>query len=401
MFTYVMSFLQVMAPYLDLLFGLGKQHDRKDFHYTAFRRETYLSSSVAERFAIPRLGRSGREFRQCYNLWSVERSDAGGSPWSIRQTAMYHSFDVETGRALWINISANEKMRNRISQATSTCPQLQAESLKDISGSFAATLTTHLIAFEWSLEGWRQYISSLEAHLRKILDKVNNVPVEDVEQILAVDSKALLRSLLTTDEPLPTRSEARTNSIPRESGISRRSTDATGAGSMAGRIRPVGRVLTALTTSTARSDPRTPVRPATEATSQPPLPQTSSQSPPADQLSHSRGEESAQDPFETLNDFSLDSLQHLNGIGSNLHTASLVTKLNSDILIEQMEFYKSLDDDVEFPGEIRDGCGADTAEFCQRVNGMVRSFKMEQARIETLMLLLKDGRDLVSSSRET
>ncbi|KAK3687788.1 hypothetical protein B0T22DRAFT_458015 [Podospora appendiculata] len=415
MFVYVMSFLQVMAPFMDLLFGFGRPPaggGGKEFHYTSFRHENFLGALQAAQAAIPRLGRSGREIRQCYNLWSAEEADAndGGSPWRIRQTAIFHSFDVEEGgRSVWVNISANDEMRDRVVDATKHCEDLRPASLHDLCGSFAATLTTHVIAFEWCGENWRRYIGSIESNLRSVLDKVNNVPVEDVERMLAVDSGALLKPLLPSGnasswQPTgPRRTFTLQSSVAPVNPANRVRTGLSTASA------PVNRVPTGLSTA---SSPIRGTRPASNMAARPLSPpmsplmvpafsplvtgnvqQPQAQPQPQPAVDQTKAVEDS-DPFEPLRGFSLEELQRLNGIGADLHTASLVMKLDAEVLGEQLEYYQSLWTDDEFPASIKSGCTPHLSEFSQRVKTIIRSLEMEQARIATLMLLLNDGRDL-------
>ncbi|KAK3942689.1 hypothetical protein QBC46DRAFT_283190, partial [Diplogelasinospora grovesii] len=370
MFVYVMSFLQVMAPFMDLTFGFGKPLSGKAFHYASFQHEDYISAQQAHRFANPRLGRSGREIRQCYNLWSVERTDAGGPPWSIRQTAVFHSLDLEAGQSLWVNISANDEIKDRITDATASCEALQAESLHDLCGSFSSTLITHLVVFEWCSENWRRYISSLELNLREILDKVDSVPVEEVERALAVDSKALIKPLLTP----------------------------------ASTWQPAGRGRTVTRRNTAISMPTSPLNPSVAPTADNPVTPVLMPSSPLAGSTHGSqpgkqgqglvAESEDNDPFEVLREFSLERLQNLNSIGAALHTASLVIKLNTHVLMDQLEYYESLWEEAEFPRDIKSNCRVHLSQFSQQVRTIVRSLEMERARIETLMLLLHDGRAL-------
>lgn len=104
--------------FLNLVFTFDEQMMPTDFQCTAFRHATFLSLKNAKDYAINKLARSGREFRlvsTVLNLWSVEKSTSPS--WSIRQTAVYHSFNVDTGRALWTNIRGNILMQERISEA--------------------------------------------------------------------------------------------------------------------------------------------------------------------------------------------------------------------------------------------------------------------------------------------
>jgi hypothetical protein len=65
-------------------------------------------------------------------------------------------------------------------------------------------------------------------------------------------------------------------------------------------------------------------------------------------------------------------------------------------MTQQVDYNLTLLGDDEFPEEIKTGCARHIAEFSRGVKDIVRSFEMEAARIKTLMLLLADGRDLVS-----
>lgn len=377
MFVYMMSFLQVMARFLDFVFAFGRQDLAEDFHYTAFRHENFLSKSQAELHKIPRLGRSGLEIRLSYNLWSVEPSTS--PKWSIRQTAVYHSFDLNYGRALWLNVKANEIMKERIAKATSTFEPMLARSSTDPARSFAATLVTHLIFFEWCAENWRSYISSLEADMRKILTKVHNAPLQDVERALAVDPGALVNALARTSSP-SSKSHTRVQTLPKRQTFGSQTTD-TGVSTLSNS----NRVLSGLTVTSAGS--------IIDRIQSPQL--VKEKTPFAEEdfnTEHDR-------LFEVLKQFSFDEMQRLNSIGSDFHEVRLVMGLNADVLNEITSYYKSLTTAVECPKNVRDNCSEDLSNFFQHVKGIIRELQMEQARIDSLMMILEDGKRLVSMLR--
>ena len=123
---------------------------------------------------IPELGRSGRDIRICYSLKSVESIENADRrldlPWSVRQTALYHSFDVETGKASWVVIKGNHLIRERIQSATKAQVENESdsESFETTAGAFISTLASHLVLCEWSVEDWRWYITSLEKRLQEL-----------------------------------------------------------------------------------------------------------------------------------------------------------------------------------------------------------------------------------------
>jgi hypothetical protein len=140
---------------------------------------------------ITSLCRSGLDIRVCYTLRSVEQSlNQVPLPWSIRQTAIYHSFDLLTEEALWINIKGNQLLETRIEE--SIIPDEPADT--STQSPFAASLSAHLIFAEWSVEGWGSYIDDIEAHmqrltLRSIIDPVFK-PVVSVNQHARNHSKS-------------------------------------------------------------------------------------------------------------------------------------------------------------------------------------------------------------------
>jgi hypothetical protein len=108
MLCFLFSYVQVMPCFLDFVFPFGEQEYAQDFYFSGLREETSLDSGGGYP-AISELGRSGREMRLCYNLRSVEASSGQTNlPWSIRQTAVYHEFDIETGRSVWITVKGNK-----------------------------------------------------------------------------------------------------------------------------------------------------------------------------------------------------------------------------------------------------------------------------------------------------
>lgn len=379
-----------MPQFLDLVSTFGYQAedlDAKAFHFTSFNEERFLDEGAAKSHAIPRLGRSGRELRLCYNLWSVEPS----APWSIRQTAVYHSFDVENGRSLWVNIKGNEEMESRITEAVSSSSHLQAASLKTKKGSFAATLITHILIFEWSGENWQSLINHLEKQLRKLLTTAKAAPLKYVESALNVDMKVLLDQLIDEEGSHQGKSLSRANSAA-VTGPFRRNT-ANSDWSLLGRVKSG---FSRISTGTGVEV----LKPAARTMSTPLSPPISPIIPTFSPFIRSGGKEpdgqSSQIPVHLLQDFKVTGLQTLTRIGEQLHEAHLVLKLNIDVLESILEYYQSLAANDEFPVEIAQEATTDLKYFERRVRGIIRGQRMEQYRIETLKKMLVDGKALVS-----
>lgn len=376
-----------MPRFLDLAFTFGQQVEEKDFHYTAFNAENFLNTSDAMKHCIPTLGRSGHEIRHCFNLWSVEKSDS--PPWSIRQTAVYHSFDVCTGHTAWINIKGNELMQKRITQALSSTSQLQPSTLKTTSEAFSASLLTLLIVLEWSGENWKSRINDLEKQLNDVLMKAKNAPFKNIEEALSLDPDILLQHLMAT--------EATAGKLPRrvDSAVYAKSPPRTDTSRSAWSSVTPKRILSGFSrasTSVAAEKCDSPVLTETKTPLSPLQPLLMS---PTLQQAHLNSDTVHQSKFSVLQDFTVDGLQRLTDIASKIHEVKLVMKLNAEVINEIMEFYKTLAEDDDIPSEIRKDCAADLNSFFRRARAVVRGLEMEQSRSETLMRMFEDGKSLV------
>ncbi|KAI9772652.1 MAG: hypothetical protein M1840_000246 [Geoglossum simile] len=142
MLMFTLTYHQVMPEFLDFLDG--------------------------ERIEGSRVRTFRRDIRVCYSLKSVERSKGQRDwPWSIRQTAIYHSFDLETGLGLWIIVKGNRLMKHRVESTTGPHGFLELTPFGIKDRAFASALLTHLIFCDWSGENWRWYVNFLEEALQE------------------------------------------------------------------------------------------------------------------------------------------------------------------------------------------------------------------------------------------
>ncbi|KAK2813990.1 hypothetical protein FQN50_000394 [Emmonsiellopsis sp. PD_5] len=168
MLTLILSYHQVMPEILEIVFPFGYQKELKEFHFVTFRHSGHVHSRH-KALDIPGLGRSGRFLQCCYNLESVEPKRSEW-PWSIRQTAVYHSFDLETGRSVWIMVKGNGLIRNRIMEGTKGQNQGSMSSPSTPAKSFSLSLEVHLILCDWACEKWRWYIDFLHKQIQELTD---------------------------------------------------------------------------------------------------------------------------------------------------------------------------------------------------------------------------------------
>lgn len=353
-----------MPPFLDLLFTCGRQEKLKDFHYTAFRHENYLEGD--SNFKSKGLDRSDRQIQHCYNLHSVERSrSVPGWGWSIRQTVVYHSFDIETGKSLWIFIKGNDVIQKRIVKATTSmrCADMSANSHKTLTGSFSASLIAHTHMMEWCGEQWRWYINDMEDRLR---DKAKNTILVDVDDLAG-----------PTSVPAPSRPG--TLLIPR----SARTTVSKQSPTSPTKLwSPFARFST-----TSKAERGSAIH---ESGNTRPI--------HADYIVEEPEQIDADDDdnadLEHL--FSFQKLQDLHRIGEYMQEALMVLGLNRNIIREIREHYVSLTESKKFPAEVKDRCRPDISKFSQRALSIEKDLEVQQSRLETLNVLLEDRSNLVS-----
>ena len=116
----------------------------------------------------------------------MERAEGATDPWSIRQVAAYHSFDVETGRSVWITVKGNDLLQRRIMEDTVDLPVHQGAMGLDVGAAFDASLVTHLVYFRWCEENWRWYIRDMEQRIRSSLIRAKTVPVDSEPRFTTV-----------------------------------------------------------------------------------------------------------------------------------------------------------------------------------------------------------------------
>ena len=409
-FSYTLTFHQVAPSFLDYVSSFGDTKDPLDFSMTAFQAEDSLGAAEEDRLNIPRIGRSGYEIRHSYILRSVESSDdddddedddddddvdknggGGGEekpwPWRIRQTAVYHCFDVATGRAFWLTIKANDMMKKRITEAASTLPPLRASLLGDHRRGFAASLATHLIFLEWTDENWRQCINDIEGELRKILVKAKTARIDREPHFDAI------KPLISRKTTMNQQHGFGANALPRSASKITTESVRMKAGSLASALWSL--------VSKAQVEKRGSVvsvgNPAGEKSGLfhgvKQLPFRVNKAAPSD----GGDDDEALKSLQWLDMFSFAEMQKLHDIGERLEEMSLVVKLDADVLRDIRTYYASLMERDEFPHELRTDCAADVASFCRRVEGIEKNLRLRRSQLGSMICLLRDGKTLVSS----
>jgi hypothetical protein len=160
-----------MSGFLEFISIFGEKNvknEARDLRYSGFREQITFNIS-AKTFAVPSLGRSGRQFQLCYNIKSVICKDDSNAnvaladkQWSIRQGAFHHQFDIEEGTTLWIVCHGRKDIKERIQQLTGKTGKPEDRDFSNTSQCFKSSLAVHLVYCHWSTEGWRLYVQWLE-----------------------------------------------------------------------------------------------------------------------------------------------------------------------------------------------------------------------------------------------
>lgn len=352
MLTLVFTYHQVLATFLDFLFPFGNQQYAQDFHFSGFKYEDRLSDADSG-LRIPELGWSGRDFQFCYNLKSVEPSKGEPEwPWSIRQSALYHSFDVENGRTNWIVIKGDQLLKKRIKSATMSRGPRETSCFDTVDRAFASTLAIHIIICQWSGENWRWYINFLE------------------EALQATTRPALSAMVDPYPSSRPDEAPARVTQYPNSN------------------------MEMILSSPVLRRSPARAYHSKGRRTSS--CMTISDVDLPSQELEY---EPPRQRVTSIHQDFSFSDLQRIQYIQEKLNESLLVLKLNVDVLTALTQHYRAICESDGWPRELNLKCKGDVFRFEKRVRAVENDLLMQKSRTETLLRLLADRKSLVGQGR--
>lgn len=334
MLMLVFSYHQIMPSFLEFLISYGFKEYPQDFHFAGFRHDTRLNE-INRGLSLPELGRSGRDIQLCFSLKSVEPSaNQKDWPWSIRQTAVYHSFDVDTARATWIVIKGNRTLERLVKSATGSQGLSELSSFGTTDGCFASTLATHLIFCEWAGENWRWYTNFLEITLD---DKTLHTLATKVEKVSCPEAESTLM-------------RPRNDSLLKKEDV-------------AAYPMKMQRILQTQSSSFAT------------------LPPSLSQLHEPTAGSSSRREEIQRQniPFSDL--------QRVQFLQEKANESLLVLKMNMGVITALMQYYQSVVESTDCPNIISVNCAGDLVRFRNRLISIHNDMQMNQWRLEALLNL--------------
>ena len=344
MFTYIMTYLQIMPSFIELVFPFGLQHYAQAFHFCGFTAANRLSRTDRG-LQIPSLRRTGLHVELCYSLKSVERTPDPNNPWSIRQCSIHHRFDLESEQATWIVVKGNSLIQDLIKGEAVNGHRSHNERHQDGSSPFSNTLRVHALLAAWAGENWQWYINDLEEKLQSVTRATVTVPIQVGGPAIGVRPSKSRRSL-----PLSTKRKWSMRTLSRS-------------------------MKRSLSWSTVWSDRSTI---------------TGDKHPPT------IGEDVdlTDEPIEE--DFSFRDLQSCQFIQEKASEILLVLKSNINILDSLRSNYLAVLDQLESESMFRSSDKTATLGFSQSLVDITKKTNMQQSRVETLLQLIGERKSIVS-----
>ncbi|KAF8847772.1 hypothetical protein BDZ45DRAFT_811325 [Acephala macrosclerotiorum] len=181
---------QVMSGFVDFISVFETQAEARGQRFCGFKIRSRLSSPDLTVCEV--LGRSGQYYQMCYILRSAGKSNI----WTIRQTVFHHQFDIKEGTALWISAKGGPEMKKMISKHTSN---LKNGEFEGILKCFASTLKIHKLHSKWCIQGWLEYIESLENELDKMENELEPLMSGRAPPIIPFDRPPTTREVTLSD----------------------------------------------------------------------------------------------------------------------------------------------------------------------------------------------------------
>ncbi|KAK9796179.1 hypothetical protein SCARD494_04528 [Seiridium cardinale] len=398
--TTLLTHHQVMPSFLDLVLAFKPRS--KPITHAMFRNESYLQED-SPKFALPGFGRSGHQVQSAFSLLSVEQSDAPNelNPWPLRQTALYHSFDVASGQTLFIVLKADTNILKRINQETLKNAEMQPSSFVVAEKSFTATLLVQLMVIEWCAENWSDYIEHFEEKVRDKSIEAKMAPVSAAMSPMALEMNVSRRSTATS--PIV----SRMGTFTRQSTWGRDSKPSTS------QLLQQDSTILEATTAATDSQPASPT-----ASMPPPRRQTSSlRQSVADlfarvsssQLKGSRAEDiemgGRNSQENGLLDFNLDEnlsfeeFQRMNRWSEELEQSLTAIEQNQGVLKQLREHYHEIIESYAFGKHIKAHNVLDSvASFFRRIDGVMRDLRVHHDRLRAITRTLENDKTLYGAA---
>jgi hypothetical protein len=283
----------------------------------------------------------------------VERDKGAADPWSIRQVAVYHSFDVDNGVSVWITVKGNDLLQRRIIEDSLDLPVHQGAMRSDVGPAFDASLATHLMFFRWCEQNWRWYIRDMEDRIRESLVRAKTIPVDS--------------------EPRFTRAPNKT-----DTGISTSTRDSEMKHATFAAVSEKRSILQSI-----RRLPR---------------PRTTldfAQDPGLRQNSHFSNPRQVPEGMLVLNMFNYKEFRGLSILSERLEEAALVIQLNVAALRDVSDYYQRLIHCDDLSPGVQIHMQRSVSAFLPKLQQIIRSLETRHSQVVSLRNRLENGKALV------
>ncbi|RGP76419.1 hypothetical protein FLONG3_5304 [Fusarium longipes] len=303
-----------------------------------FNDDSTLLSREKHILPLPGLNRSGREIRYSFVLRSVESSNSittKPQSWSIRQLAVYHSFDVVSGQAFWVTCKGNSFNEELFKEALNDT----RNELDSVSQCFSYSLESLSMILDWCDSNWVFYINELLDNVKPQVDKARTPGIHD-------------EGRLSSD-------------VRHATGLSTSSTPSQ---------KSPGCATVLLHDSNHRVSYENRAKKF------------------EDRLKKLEGE----DWVKKLQGFSFDELEGLQQGLEKIQEALLVLKLNKQVIRQIREHYECIMNVYEIPilDVIRRECKISGLQLCQRAKSVEANLEARQVQLEALLLLVKESKEM-------
>lgn len=377
MFKILLTYHQVDHTFLEGVYTFGQQDRARDLCLTYCNANDTLRTLPSEVLCLEKQGRSGREIHMSYLIRSVEWTGMDIWSWRSRPTAVYHSFDVLTGRSFWVNIKGDATFYRRLMEGRSPCPVTEApgfigaHSTKSaVLTAFQTSLATHLLYLSWCDENWREFINQFESKISELTEKARTSPVDDHLPEGGPDLVTFPRSTRQHDRAAThvtrtwnTRSSSTKMSykdtwIKLKHAVRRP------------QVRDYPRIANEPLPMYLTADDRRRLENDLHAVTQP-------------------------DPKEILDKFRFGDVQTLHELDDRIQTSVLTIKLDCETLYEIHDYYEMCKPALQDVG--LEGHDEIVDQFLMEVNNIIRRLKTHQTQLEYLASKIRGGVSLVSS----
>jgi len=353
----LLTYYQVMPAFLDFVFPFGNTADARDFFYGGFKHETRLTERERG-LRVDQIGRSGIRLQMAYSMWAPAETHAFENwKWSVQPISIYHSFDLETGRMLWILIKGDPKAKDQVAAAIKSLHHPQLRELSSPDDCFATSLATHELLLDWACGNWIWYINFLEENVQEITGRTLNATIN--RNVVVAALRASTQTTATTPPKLK-RSQT---------------------------LATIGRVFTG-----KKIEP--PILPVTEPPIDPQPRKLPAKLPPGMNVQHQ------QEKLDT-DAFDIVDIQKIERVEERHNTSLLIVRTQICIMKGLLKHYETVLRSKDAPKDITGKLKSAFTKFETSVSGAISDLQLHQSRLETLARLLAERKTLVSAPRHS